>query len=190
MPCSFIGKFKVAKDSPCFLWNWNRTMRGRTFSSPIYGNKARRASWKRMLPEGRWLLRAFFAAEADAESLLSHFASHRPRLTHHPARNWVAESRAAWEPIAAGRRFYLVPEWRDDPAPGGRLRIAINPGLACGTGYHVSHAIMFGSHRAIHHPGDSRARRRRWSWDSVHRIRAAGIGSSDRLRRRPGSGRY
>jgi ribosomal protein L11 methyltransferase len=85
---------------------------------------------------GRWRLRAFFAPEADAESLLRLFAAHRPRLADHPSRNWVAESRAGWAPISVGRRFYLVPEWRDDPAPGGRLRIAINPGLACGTGYH------------------------------------------------------
>jgi ribosomal protein L11 methyltransferase len=88
------------------------------------------------LPAGRWLLLAFFEPEADAAFLLRFFALHNPSLTNHPHRNWVAESRAAWEPIAVGRRFYLVPEWRDDPAPAGRLRIAINPGLACGTGYH------------------------------------------------------
>src|SRR5579863_10079465 len=88
------------------------------------------------LAGGRWVLRAFFAPDADAESLLRLFAAHRPRLTDHPLRNWVAESRSTWEPIAVGRRFYLVPEWRDDAAPTGRFRIAINPGLACGTGYH------------------------------------------------------
>jgi ribosomal protein L11 methyltransferase len=88
------------------------------------------------LPGGRWLLRAFFDSEADADSLLRLFAAQGPRLTSHPPRDWVSESRATWEPIPAGRRFYLVPEWRDDPAPAGRFRIAINPGLACGTGYH------------------------------------------------------
>jgi ribosomal protein L11 methyltransferase len=88
------------------------------------------------LPGGRWLLRAFFASEADADSLLRLFAAQGPRLTAHPPCDWVAESRATWEPIPVGRRFYLVPEWRDDPAPPGRFRIAINPGLACGTGYH------------------------------------------------------
>jgi ribosomal protein L11 methyltransferase len=29
-----------------------------------------------------------------------------------------------------------VPEWRDDPAPEGRFRITVNPGLAFGTGVH------------------------------------------------------
>src|SRR5450759_68630 len=38
--------------------------------------------------------------------------------------------------MEVGRRFYLVPEWRDDAAPEGRFRIAVNPGLAFGTGVH------------------------------------------------------
>jgi ribosomal protein L11 methyltransferase len=88
------------------------------------------------LPGSRWLLRAFFDSEVDADALLLLFAAHSPRLFSHAPRDWVAESRATWEPIPVGRRFYLVPEWLDDPAPPGRFRIAINPGLACGTGYH------------------------------------------------------
>src|ERR1039458_7126396 len=39
-------------------------------------------------------------------------------------------------PMEVGRRFFLVPEWRDDPAPPGRFRIAVNPGMAFGTGVH------------------------------------------------------
>jgi ribosomal protein L11 methyltransferase len=85
------------------------------------------------LPGGRCLLRAFFEDEADAFGLARHFSA---RIERHPARNWVAFSRANWEPLAVGARFYLVPEWRQDPAPPGRLRIEINPGLACGTGFH------------------------------------------------------
>jgi ribosomal protein L11 methyltransferase len=85
------------------------------------------------LPDGGCLLRAFFEDEADADSLLRRFPA---RLERHAPRDWVAFSRAGWEPLCAGARFYLVPEWRDDPAPPGRLRIAINPGLACGTGFH------------------------------------------------------
>jgi ribosomal protein L11 methyltransferase len=85
------------------------------------------------LPDGRCLLRAFFEDEAGAEALLRRFPA---RLERHAPRDWVALSRAGWEPLCAGARFYLVPEWRDDPAPPGRLRIAINPGLACGTGLH------------------------------------------------------
>jgi ribosomal protein L11 methyltransferase len=85
------------------------------------------------LPAGRCLLRAFFEDEAGADSLLRRFPAH---LERHAPRDWIAFSRAGWEPLCVGARFYLVPEWRDDPAPAGRMRIAINPGLACGTGFH------------------------------------------------------
>ncbi|MGH9718694.1 MAG: 50S ribosomal protein L11 methyltransferase [Bryobacteraceae bacterium] len=79
-------------------------------------------------------LRAFFARREDAEALLTAFPE--ATLETHENRDWVAAARASWEPILAGERFFLVPEWRDDPAPEGRLRIAINPGLACGSGAH------------------------------------------------------
>lgn len=85
---------------------------------------------------GRWRLVAFFESQAEAARLLRRFAAHAPRLAVHESRDWVAESRSQWQPLAVGERFYLVPDWRDDAAPPGRLRIAINPGLACGTGYH------------------------------------------------------
>jgi ribosomal protein L11 methyltransferase len=85
------------------------------------------------LADGRCLLRAFFEDESGADSLLQRFPA---RLERYATRDWVALSRASWEPLCVGARFYLVPEWRDDPAPPGRLRIAINPGLACGTGFH------------------------------------------------------
>jgi ribosomal protein L11 methyltransferase len=85
------------------------------------------------LGDGRCLLRAFFEDDANPDALLRRFPG---RIERHTPRDWVAYSREGWEPLCVGARFYLVPEWRDDPAPAGRLRIAINPGLACGTGFH------------------------------------------------------
>jgi ribosomal protein L11 methyltransferase len=38
--------------------------------------------------------------------------------------------------MTVGARFFLVPEWRDDPTPPGRFRITVNPGMAFGTGVH------------------------------------------------------
>ena len=52
------------------------------------------------------------------------------------ARDWVQSSRDLLQPMEVGRRFFLVPEWRDDAAPEGRFRIAVNPGMAFGTGVH------------------------------------------------------
>jgi ribosomal protein L11 methyltransferase len=85
------------------------------------------------LPGGRCLLRAFFEDEADADSLQRQFAA---TIERHAPRDWVEFSRAGWEPICVGASLYLVPEWLQDPAPSGRFRIEINPGLACGSGYH------------------------------------------------------
>jgi len=85
------------------------------------------------LPGGRCLLRAFFEDEADLDSLQHQFAA---RIERHAPRDWVEFSRAGWEPICVGARFYLVPEWLQDPAPSGRFRIEINPGWAFGSGYH------------------------------------------------------
>jgi ribosomal protein L11 methyltransferase len=104
------------------------------------------------LPGALRLLRAFFDPGADAEDLLRRFAAFAPRLERHEALDWVAISREEWTPLAVGSRFYLVPEWRDDPAPAGRLRIAINPGLACGTGYHEATQLCLESLEAYQTP--------------------------------------
>lgn len=81
-------------------------------------------------------VRAFFEDEDAREALMARFAACEPRFRREEDRDWVAYSRENWRPIAAGERFYLVPEWLDDPAPEGRFRIAVNPGMAFGTGVH------------------------------------------------------
>ncbi len=51
-------------------------------------------------------------------------------------RDWVEAAREMLQPMEVGERFFLVPEWRDDPAPAGRFRMVVNPGMAFGTGVH------------------------------------------------------
>lgn len=79
-------------------------------------------------------LRAFFEDTADRAALMARFGAVSWR--DEEPRDWVAESRANWEPLLIGRRFFLVPEWRSDAAPEGRFRIEVNPGMAFGTGRH------------------------------------------------------
>jgi len=79
-------------------------------------------------------VRAFFEDDADRRALLALYPGARERVEEH--RDWVAESQDMLQPMLVGRRFFLVPEWRDDPAPEGRFRIAVNPGMAFGTGVH------------------------------------------------------
>ena len=81
-----------------------------------------------------WSVRAFFEDTASREVLLSLFPGARERVEKE--RDWVQAARDLLQPMEVGRRFFLVPEWRDDPTPPGRFRITVNPGLAFGTGAH------------------------------------------------------
>src|SRR5262245_52318083 len=77
-------------------------------------------------------VRAFFDDTADRKALLARFPGAHERREEE--RDWVQSARDLFPPIEVGRRFFLAPEWRDDPTPPGRLRIAVNPGMAFGTG--------------------------------------------------------
>jgi ribosomal protein L11 methyltransferase len=81
-------------------------------------------------------LRAFFEDDADPEDIRRRFSAYDPQISTEEDRDWVKESQAYWEPFAVGDRFYLVPEWRDDSPPAGRMRLTTYPGMACGTGIH------------------------------------------------------
>ena len=79
-------------------------------------------------------VRAFFEDHADRKGLLKLFPG-VPVREEEP-RDWVQSARDLLQPMQVGERFFLVPEWRDDPAPAGRFRIVVNPGMAFGTGVH------------------------------------------------------
>jgi ribosomal protein L11 methyltransferase len=90
------------------------------------------------LPGGGCGLRAFFEADERPPALAHEFSSWSARWQREEPRDWVAVSRSRLEPQCVGSRFFLVPEWRDDPTPPGRFRIEVNPGMAFGTGAHES----------------------------------------------------
>ncbi len=81
-------------------------------------------------------VRAFFENEERRDALLQLYPGSMVRAEEQ--RDWVQAARDLLQPMEVGRRFYLVPAWRDDPAPAGRFRITVNPGLAFGTGVHES----------------------------------------------------
>lgn len=90
------------------------------------------------LPDGACGLRAFFEDDSVATSLEREFSAWSARAQAEEPRDWIAEARSKLQPVCVGARFFLVPEWRDDPTPSGRFRIAVNPGMAFGTGAHES----------------------------------------------------
>lgn len=80
------------------------------------------------------VIRAFFEDDTCLANMRERIGAFEVHFEEE--RDWVAESQAAWQPFAVGERWYLTPEWRDDPAPCGRIRLRTRPGMACGTGAH------------------------------------------------------
>ena len=81
-------------------------------------------------------LRAFFADDARTDDLLARFAAFLAELRREPDVDWEQTARDAWPPLLVGERLFLAPSWNTAPAPAGRLRLEIHPGMACGTGWH------------------------------------------------------
>lgn len=96
-------------------------------------------------------VRAFFEDAANYGALLKLFPAARRR--EEEQRDWVQSARDLLQPMEVGRRFFLVPEWRDDPAPEGRFRIVVNPGMAFGTGVHETTRLCIEALEAYLQPG-------------------------------------
>ena len=104
------------------------------------------------LPDHRCLLQAFFD---DATPLGARFSAYGATLRQEEPRDWVEVARAQWQPLLVGERFFLAPAWRDDPAPPGRLRLAMPPGTAYGTGLHSTTQLAMEALERCVHCGDS-----------------------------------
>lgn len=100
-------------------------------------------------------LRAFFGPEADSKLLLRRFADFKPVAAEEEDTDWVRFAKEQWSPFPVGERFYLVPEWLDDPAPDGRLRLRMHPGMACGSGTHAATRLCLMAMERHIQPGQS-----------------------------------
>jgi ribosomal protein L11 methyltransferase len=69
--------------------------------------------------------------------------------------NWARVTMESWEPILVGERFFVVPAWRSDPTPPGRLRLETHPGLALGTGYHPTTQMCLEAMERLLQPGST-----------------------------------
>jgi ribosomal protein L11 methyltransferase len=96
-------------------------------------------------------VRAFFEDAEDHGELLQLFPGSTMRIEEN--RDWVQSARDLLQPMEVGARFFLVPEWRDDPAPAGRFRIAVNPGMAFGTGAHETTRLCLEALEEFVNPG-------------------------------------
>jgi ribosomal protein L11 methyltransferase len=78
-------------------------------------------------------VRAWFESAAGLEDLVARFDG---VVQDEPEVDWVRLTEESFPALEVGERFWLAPPWNVDPAPAGRARLEINPGLACGTGWH------------------------------------------------------
>lgn len=83
-----------------------------------------------------WEVEALVEGVPDRRAIRAALASFgKPGFAAVPPKDWVAESRKALPPIAAGR-FYLRGSHVEGPTPRGRLALLIDAGAAFGTGRH------------------------------------------------------
>jgi ribosomal protein L11 methylase PrmA len=69
--------------------------------------------------------------------------------------DWVARTHEAFPPLLVGEKFFIAAPWRTEPTPPGRLRLVINPGAQCGTGYHRCTQLCLEAMEKLIRPGDS-----------------------------------
>jgi ribosomal protein L11 methyltransferase len=69
--------------------------------------------------------------------------------------DWVQRTQDSWPPVLVGEKFFLVAPWRAEPTPEGRFRLAINPGMQCGTGQHPCTRLCLEAMERVIRPGDS-----------------------------------
>ncbi len=51
-------------------------------------------------------------------------------------RDWLAEWKQGWQPVAVGQRLVIAPPWSEVSEGPGQITIRIEPGMAFGTGTH------------------------------------------------------
>ena len=100
---------------------------------------------------GGCALKAFFDAPFSADE----WARHNPSWEAAEERDWVGVAQAQWEPLLVGSRFFLVPAWRDDPTPAGRIRIVMHSGQAYGTGSGPTTQLTLEVMEQLLRPGDT-----------------------------------
>lgn len=72
-----------------------------------------------------------------------------------PEVDWVARTHEAFPPLPVGEKFFVAAPWRTEPTPPGRMRLVINPGAQCGTGYHRCTQLCLEAMEKLIRPGDS-----------------------------------
>jgi ribosomal protein L11 methyltransferase len=98
-------------------------------------------------------VRAFFEDSIPIAALRAEFGAAIASVRQEKDVDWGQVSHDAFPPVEVGERFYLVPPWDTGETPAGRVRLVINPGMACGTGYHPCTQLCLEAMERVLHPG-------------------------------------
>jgi ribosomal protein L11 methyltransferase len=111
---------------------------GTAAERPIFGEPG-------SVPAVHWrrnVVRALIPDDVDADALLACAAEAAGmdavpahRVEDVPERDWVRATQSQFQPIRISDRLWIVPSWHTAPDPGA-INIALDPGLAFGTGSH------------------------------------------------------
>jgi len=95
-------------------------------------------------PDGPWRIEAWFTEMPEHGALAAAIAlaataagTAEPQFVVRPvkARDWLAENRASFRPVSAGR-FFVHPSFHEGISPAGSLPIALDAATAFGSGAH------------------------------------------------------
>ena len=78
-------------------------------------------------------LRAWFEDAAGLDELIARYDG---AVLAEEDEDWVRRTQNSFPAIEVGERFWLAPPWNTEAPPAGRMRLEVNPGMACGTGWH------------------------------------------------------
>lgn len=80
--------------------------------------------------------RAFFEDSVPLELVKERLGGAAVSVRREAEVDWEQASRDAFPPLEIGERWFLAAPWFEGETPAGRIRLEMNPGMACGTGYH------------------------------------------------------
>jgi ribosomal protein L11 methyltransferase len=111
-------------------------------------------TWEDEVPKPeRLIVRAYFpederadAAKQEIETALYHlnklYPMPTPQYTVVDEQNWAEAWKANYKPLHLGRHIFIRPLWIDTPGDPNDIIIALDPGMAFGTGTHPSTQLV------------------------------------------------
>jgi ribosomal protein L11 methyltransferase len=93
------------------------------------------------LPEGLGRCIGYFTSREDALSAAGELGRVESVPVEVPEQDWSVAWRAHHKPLRIGPRVWVHPPWDVPSGDGGLVRLAIDPGMAFGTGSHPTTAL-------------------------------------------------